>query len=116
MSKEEVLQVMGTQTIQTYRLRQGDPLYDWASGTHVRLYKLVRYRTIPHPYRSESVRAPDGSDAEILYYYARHPTGDDRVTDDELTPVVLEADNLVGWGWSYLEKHDERYPAERRTK
>ena len=56
---------------------------------------------LQNPHRNELYRA-GGANWEILYYYTSVVSDDGMVTDDELTPVVLRNDTLVGWGWDYL--------------
>jgi hypothetical protein len=103
MTKAEVLSAMGTGVIQTYR---------WEGG-YVREY--VRDLVIPNPYRTEAIRAADGSDVEILYYYTDWKYGDGRITDDELTPLVLENGHLAGWGWPHLRASFDRNPQRARS-
>ena len=81
MTKEEVLAVMGTKTVTTYR-----------DG--------VRGEQITNPYRTEVHRAA-GHVFEILFYYTDIKANDGAITDDELTPIVLKDGRLDGWGWSY---------------
>ena len=52
-----------------------------------------------NPHRGELYNA-DGSSWEIFFYYARVRHNDGMVTEDELTPIVLRDDVLIGWGWS----------------
>jgi len=51
----------------------------------------------------------DGTNVTVLYYvtdgYQWHAWSEQRV----LTPVVLENDRVVGWGWEYLERNHARY-------
>ena len=83
MTKEEVLAVMGTKTVTTYR-------------------EGVRGEQITNPYRTEMHRA-GGHTWEIMYYLTDLKADDDAITDDELTPIVLKDGKLDGWGWSYLQ-------------
>jgi len=52
-----------------------------------------------NPHRGELYNA-DGSSWEIFFYYTRVRHNDGMVTEDELTPIVLRDDVLIGWGWS----------------
>jgi hypothetical protein len=52
-----------------------------------------------NPHRGELYNA-DGSSWEVFYYYTRVAHNDGMVTEDELTPIVLRDDVLIGWGWS----------------
>ncbi|MEJ2483911.1 MAG: DUF3192 domain-containing protein, partial [Gemmatimonadota bacterium] len=55
---------------------------------------------LQNPHRSEVYEA-GGFDWEVLFYYTRVSADDGRVTDDELTPVVLRDGTLVGVGWAF---------------
>ncbi len=50
------------------------------------------------PYRSETLSLSNGKRLELLYYHTDLKTPDGAVTDDELTPVVLIEDKVIGWG------------------
>ena len=88
MTKQEVLNTMGTKTFEIY----GD-------GVDTK---------INNPYRSEII--PDeGKNLEVLYYYTDVKQTDGAVTDDELTPLVLDQGKLIGWGWSFLHDNVKKY-------
>jgi Protein of unknown function (DUF3192) len=59
---------------------------------------------IDNPYRTEVLTGKDGKTYEVLYYYTDLKMRDDKITDDELTPVVLQDDKLVGWGYAFLDQ------------
>jgi hypothetical protein len=59
---------------------------------------------IDNPYRTEVLTGKDGKTYEVLYYYTDLKMRDDKITDDELTPVVLQDDKLVGWGYPFLDQ------------
>ena len=101
MTRGSVLNVMGTETVQTYIHRGLVP---------------TPYQKVPHPYRTESLRASDGTQVEILYYYTDLARQDHVISKDELTPLILEEGRLVGWGWSYLNQNVDRYEIEIRTR
>lgn len=86
MSAEAVLGVMGQKT---YRDQYGD-----------------RYT---NPHRVETLRDREGETYRVLFYYTDVKKRDGAITDDELTPIVLHEDELVGWGWSYLEDTGDTY-------
>jgi hypothetical protein len=52
---------------------------------------------------------------EILFYYTDRQA-DGGITNDELTPLVFERGELVGWGWSYLDQNVEKYRVEMRSR
>ena len=85
MSKEAAREVMGT-----------DPakgLFQW----------------IYNPHRTETLAGKDGKVYEVLYYYTDLKLRDDKITDDELTPLVFEDEKLIGWGYPFL---DQRVPLQ----
>jgi hypothetical protein len=81
MTREKVTTLMGEGT---YRIRGHSP------------------EIVTDPYRVESYPA-SGSVFVIIFYYTDIKKRDGAITDDELTPLVLKDDRLVGWGWSYWE-------------
>jgi hypothetical protein len=62
---------------------------------------------IDNPYRSETLTGKDGKSYEVLYYYSDLKQRDDKITDDELTPLVFQDGKLIGWGYPFL---DQRVP------
>jgi hypothetical protein len=80
----------------------------------------VRYKKIHlvDPWRTESFRLTDGTGVLILFYVTAPPRRYSNATNSELTPIVLENDQVVGWGWSYLNRNMDRYqvsaPKEQR--
>lgn len=74
--------------------------------------EIVRYKKIHlvDPWRSESFDLVDGTNVLILFYLTQ-PPGEyySRIEDQELSPIVFENDELVGWGWSYLRRNTDRY-------
>ena len=84
MSKQEILDTMGTETIE-------------AQGS-----------VITNPYRTEMHRF-DGHVVEVLLYYTDIQRKDGAITDNELTPLVLIDGELDGWGWSHRDDVRMRY-------
>ena len=84
MTKAEVLQVMGTETIR------------------------VGMEVITNPYRSEMYQA-GGHTFELLFYYTDIKKTDVAITDDELTPIVLKDGKVDGWGWTYWNNLVQKY-------
>jgi hypothetical protein len=82
--------------------------------------EVIRYKKIHlvDPWRSESFSLVDGTVVLILFYVTEPPRKYYRAEDHELTPIVLENDEVVGWGWSYLRRNLDRYqvstPQEQR--
>ena len=71
----------------------------------------VQYLRATNPMREEDARGDDGSDYSILVYYTDLRTRDDKITDDELTPVVLANGKVVGVGYPFLGSRVSRYQA-----
>ena len=76
MTKPQVLESMGTKT--------------YAIGGD----------TITNPYRSEFYKTDDHT-FELLFYYTDRKDADGKISDDELTPLVVLDGSLDGWGWPY---------------
>lgn len=62
---------------------------------------------IDNPYRSETLKARTGKATRSSIYYIELKQRDDKITDDELTPLVFQDGKLIGWGYSFL---DQRVP------
>lgn len=80
MKKEDVLLTMGTTTIYS---EFTDP--------------------IPNPYRTEALKTRGGI-YEVLYYYTEYRKPGAPMADENLTPLVIKNDRLLGWGWNALEE------------
>lgn len=76
MEKFEVLQIMGTQTV------------DYTNN----------------PYKVETPLGRDGNLYEVLFYNTEQKNKDHVITDDELVPLVFNNNTLVGWGWAFLSE------------
>jgi hypothetical protein len=64
----------------------------------------VQYLRATNPMREEHVRGDDGADYDVLFYYTDLLQRDDKITDDELTPVVFRAGKVVGVGYPFLRQ------------
>ena len=95
MSKNEVHQVMGN-----------EPIKANIEPTGVVIYGINR---INNPYRSETFKGKDGKNYAVLFYYTDEKNKDHAITDDELTPIVLLDDKVVGWGWGFLNDSVSKY-------
>jgi hypothetical protein len=76
MTKFDVLQIMGTETIES----------------------------VNNPYRVETPKGKDGSLYEVLFYNTDKKKKGDRITDGDLTPLVFKDNALIGWGWAFLSE------------
>lgn len=86
MTSHEVAQIMGTGIVYDRRSYQ-----------------------ITNPWRSEAFTSKDGRSVEVLYYLIEEKNNAYySVADDELAPVVLEKDRVVGLGWPFLQQNIER--------
>jgi len=59
---------------------------------------------VTNPFKTRFFRNVDGATLEVMYYYTGMKRGDDRVTREEVTPVILKDDAVVGWGWEALQE------------
>lgn len=83
MSRLEVNQIMGTDT---------------AGG----LLGTLHRASVSNPYRIETVTGANRQEYEILFYYTDVTKRDDVVSDNELTPVILQNGKVIGWGYDFL--------------
>ena len=95
MTRMEVEGVMGN-------ARAGGGLPEVAFGR-------VQYLAVRNPMRVENVMASDGSEYVMLFYYTDVRTKDDKVTDDELTPVAFRDNKVAGIGYGFLGKRAPKY-------
>ena len=84
----EVESIMGTE-------RAGGGLPEVAFGR-------VQYLAAKNPMREDAVRGRDGAEYQVLIYYTDVHAKDDKITDDELTPIVLRDGKVVGIGHPFL--------------
>jgi len=98
MTKAEVLDVMGTKTMV---LKSTADLETEVSR-------------INNPYRVESAKDTLSQTYEILFYYTDMKKTDGVITDDELTPLVIKDEKLIGWGWTFLGDTIKRYQIDIR--
>jgi hypothetical protein len=63
------------------------------------LFGRVQYLEAKNPMREET-----NGDELVLYYYTDVKQLDDKITDDELTPVVFRGGKVVGIGSQFLKR------------
>ena len=90
MTKEQVLNLMGTKTIKVYD--------NWGNLVEV----------INNPYKTETLKGKDKT-FEVWYYYTEIKKADGAISDDELTPIIFDEGKLIGWGWSFFEDTAKKY-------
>jgi hypothetical protein len=100
MSRADVEQLMGREKV-------GGGLFD-------ALYGRVQYQVAHNPMREERVRGSDGVDYEILFYYTDLRERDEKITDDELTPLAFRDGRLSGIGYAYVGPRVAKYAAFQR--
>jgi len=108
-NKKNIAQLtLGTPRAQVEKLmgdaRAGGKLGDVVFGR-------VRHLEVKNPQREERVTGPDGAAYDVLFYYTDVKTRDDRITDDELTPLVFRGHELAGIGYGFLGKLAPKYAA-----
>jgi hypothetical protein len=113
MTKARVLEIMGTESVQTYK-KSALPSKKGSKRVSDETRALYRGKQINNPYRTEANRTADGVSVEILFYYTDQRESDGAITDDELTPLVIEDGVLAGWGWNFLDQNVEKYRIELR--
>ena len=106
-NKKNIAQLtLGTPRAQVEKLmgdaRAGGKLGDVVFGR-------VRHLEVKNPQREERVTGPDGAAYDVLFYYTDVKTRDDRITDDELTPLVFRGHELAGIGYGFLGKLAPKY-------
>ncbi|MBZ0165509.1 MAG: DUF3192 domain-containing protein [Candidatus Omnitrophica bacterium] len=96
MDKSQALEVMGTK-----------PFHVMGGTTKFHTYGSSI--EIDNPYRSEILVGKDDKKFEVIYYVTDVKVDDTAITDDELTPLVFDNGELVGWGWSFLQDRVQKY-------
>jgi hypothetical protein len=73
------------------------------------VFGRIQYLQARNPMREEPVVGSDGAEYLVLFYYTDLRTKDDKITDDELTPVVLRDGKVVGVGYAFLRERVPKY-------
>ena len=77
------------------------------------VFGRLQHLRASNPMREERVSGPDGASYLVLFYYTDLRQRDDKITDDELTPVVLRDEKIAGIGYGYLGERVPKYSALR---
>jgi hypothetical protein len=73
------------------------------------LFGRVQYLAAQNPMREEPLTGTDGADYLVLFYYTDVRQRDDKISDDELTPVVFRAGKVAGIGYRFLGERAPKY-------
>ena len=95
MSRAEVERLMGNEQV-------GGSLFDAIHGR-------LQYQVARNPMREERVRGSDGVDYEVLFYYTDLRTRDEKITDDEMTPIAFRDGRIAGIGYGFLGQRVAKY-------
>jgi len=95
MSRAEEERIMGSAQV-------GGSLFDAIHGR-------LQYQVARNPMREERVRGSDGVDYEVLFYYTDLITRDEKITDDEMTPIAFRDGRIAGIGYAYLGPRVSKY-------
>ncbi|MCC6758746.1 MAG: hypothetical protein IT395_03870 [Candidatus Omnitrophica bacterium] len=90
LTRQEVAGLLGKEVVAGYSLT------DEASGEYSPI-------TILNPQRTETIQNGKKSYA-VDYYLVGIKAADEKVSDDELVPVVFLNDRVVGMGWDFLDQ------------
>ena len=72
------------------------------------VFGRVQYLKAKNPMREETVEGSDGPYL-VLFYYTDLKQKDDRITDDELTPVAFRDGKVAGLGYAFLAPRAAKY-------
>jgi hypothetical protein len=92
---------VGTPRAEVEKL-MGDAAVGGKAGDIV--FGRLQYLEVKNPQRVERVTGSDGMAYDVLFYYTDVKTRDDKITDDELTPLVFRGHELAGIGYEFLGK------------
>jgi hypothetical protein len=116
MTRDQVFDVMGTESVSAAGTESAGPVgiaEDTLGVSQVQIPIGGPRPVLQNPHRSEVYEAA-GYDWEVRFYYTRVADDDGRVTDDELTPVVLRDGTLVGIGWEFWAEQASSYSIPAR--
>jgi len=111
MTRDQVFDVMGTASVSTAGTESTGPVgvaEDTLGVNRVQIPIGGPRPVLQNPHRSETYES-EGLNWEVLFYYTSVVEDDGLVTDDELTPVVLRDDILVGIGWDFWAEQASLY-------
>ncbi|GAO44715.1 hypothetical protein FPE01S_03_07540 [Flavihumibacter petaseus NBRC 106054] len=95
VTKTKVLEVMGgVQKIQTYT----------SSSIVTKKEDVI----INNPYNREFKTDSAGNTLEVLWYYTNVKKAEGDITKEQLTPIILDKNAVVGLGWDFYEGYAKR--------
>lgn len=103
MQRDEVISIMGTDSMHPLGTESSGAIRtaeDTMGVQQVQIPIGARGPKLYNPMRTATYAQADRT-WEVLFYYSRLAEDDGVITDDELTPVVLEDGYLAGVGWTY---------------
>ena len=101
-NKKNIAQLtLGTPRAQVEKL-MGDASAGGKAGDI--LFGRLQYLEVKNPQRVEQITGSDGTTYDVLFYYTDLKARDDKITDDELTPLVFRGHELAGIGYEFLGK------------
>ena len=96
-TKSQVIEEMGgIQIIQTWYPR--NPV-TWAKPKDV---------SISNPYSRDLKISKDSSTVEILWYYTDLKNSDNAINKEELTPIILVKNSVIGLGWGFYTDYAKK--------
>ena len=101
-NKKNIAQLaVGTPRVEVEKL-MGDMAAGGKAGDI--LFGRLQYLEVKNPMRVERITGSDGAAYDVLFYYTDLKARDDKITDDELTPLVFRGHELAGIGYEFLGK------------
>jgi hypothetical protein len=96
MSKQEVIKFMRSSCkIQTYYVTEGES-------------KSQERNIVSNPCRRDLYKNLIGNKVEILWYYTTKKNNNNYVEANEMTPIVLEKNKVIGFGWIFFNDYGTR--------
>ncbi len=97
-SREEVLERMKADPV------EGCIEWSWTTWDQIQrglgLLPCEKRAVIQSPYRTQQL-GQAGASYEVLFYYTGGADPDGKITNNQLTPVIIENGKLLGWGWEH---------------
>lgn len=98
-TKKQVIDAMGG--IKVYDYYE----YDW---NNIGFNKNKKKGSISNPYSRDLKNGKDSVIIEILWYYTDIKSQDKIVRKEDLTPVIIEKNLVIGLGWGFYEDYAKR--------